>query len=150
MSNSNSKKKPSPKTQEELLDMTFQFLDDDVEIENSNKSNIKKYLKENIWVFTFVFLMIIAFIFTAIHEAKHPMTCVATGTIKEIISLNQNYAQLRLTNNQVINYQINNQKKVSNTYMDAMGNLQSTTTLVNEYKVGIKPQDKICLQYSRN
>lgn len=136
MSNSKNSKH-SKKSREEMLDMTFGYIpDEEQEVEHKKSGNsVLKYLNENKWLFIFVCIMLIATLFVGKFETQHPIACTVKGTVKEIISIDRSYAQVRLTDGQIINYQISSRS--------------TSRTGGTVYNATIKPEDEVCLQYAR-
>lgn len=65
------------------------------------------------------------------YDKEHPIVCDKKGTIKEILAIEKNYATIKLENEEIVKYKIVELYNRSAVYND------------------IKPQDTICLSYSR-
>lgn len=90
------------------------------------------YLKSNGWMFGLVAALFTISYFTMNYEKEHPITCDSQGTVKELISIEGHYANLKLQDDTTVKYQISRSTKSG-----------------SSYGPGIKPNDVICLAYSR-
>lgn len=90
------------------------------------------YLKSNLGIFLFFIVFVIGSIYALNYEREHPITCDKEGTVKELISIEGQYANLKLQDDTMVKYQISRSVK----------NGQA-------YGAGIKPNDVVCLARSR-
>ena len=70
------------------------------------------------------------------YEKKHPIVCESSGIVKEILSIEQHFAQIKLADDRILNHNITR-------HSSSRG---GTSTY---YFAKIKPGDEICLNYIR-
>lgn len=103
------------------------------EAKPKEKNVVVEYLK-NYWImFSLVAVMFVAAYYIKNYEAEHPITCDTQGTVKELISIEGSYANIKLQDDTMVKYQISRSNGKSGRY----------------YGAAIKPNDVICLGYSR-
>lgn len=118
--------------------------------DSSNKqSPTLTYMKDNRGTFSFVLVMFLATVAVMVHQFNNPRVCTSTATVKDIIAINEDYAQLRLNNEKVINYQISNEKVITTPTLGADGNMSYSSETIKEYKTNLHIGKEICLAYSR-
>lgn len=109
-------------------------------------------VKQNYGAFIFLLIMVIIVSILKVYQSQHPLVCSSTGKVKEILSINENYAEIKLQNEQIINYPISIKKEVTTPSIvadPAMSMLYSDNKTVTEFNAHIKLGDNLCLEYSR-
>lgn len=116
---------------------------------HSNTKKVVYYIQDNILMLLFLVIMLIAVAMVKVSQSNHPLVCSSKTTVQEILSLNEHYAQLKLTNGQIINYQISEQQKGNDILISADPPIYLSGADKTVYNKTVKPNDEICLEYVR-